>query len=103
MLGSLRAWPLALTLAVTLACANVADATMANALSLAELTDQADVVVVGSVTGQHARRDEHGRIVTDVRIAVEESVRGDAPPGDEIVLVRIGGALDGIGMRIEGE
>jgi hypothetical protein len=61
------------------------------------------VVVVADVVGQTARWDAQHRIVTDVELAVVESMKGAPRPGDVVVLTRLGGAIGELGMRIEGE
>ncbi len=68
-----------------------------------ELVSQSDLVALVEVVGQSTRFDARGRVVTDVRLRIEDAMRGDVSSGDEVVMVRFGGAVGDIGMRIEGE
>ena len=80
-----------------------ARATTAQALSLQEMVSRADLVALVEVLDQVPREDARGRIVTDVRLRVLDPMRGDAASGDEVVLVRLGGAIGDLGMRVAGE
>lgn len=91
------------TLAVALAIALPAAAAVMVALDLPTLVERASQVVVVRVESQHARWDARGRIVTDVTLRVEESMKGTAQPGELVVLERFGGAIGELGMRVEGE
>lgn len=66
------------------------------------LVSRSDQVVVARVTAQQARW-EGERIVTDVLLDIEESVHGDATAGGQLMVVRLGGAIGELGMRVEGE
>mgnify|MGYP000293915635 CR=1 FL=1 len=68
-----------------------------------ELVSQSDLVALVEVVGQSTRFDARGRVVTDVRLRIEDAMRGDVSSGDEVVMVRFGGAGGDIGMRLEGE
>ena len=80
-----------------------ARASVVEALDLEGLTKAAEQVMVARVVAQASHYDEHGRIVTDVEMMVEQSEKGDAKPGSTLLVRRLGGVVDGIGMRIEGE
>ncbi|MEM9067232.1 MAG: hypothetical protein AAGE52_01960 [Myxococcota bacterium] len=69
---------------------------------MAGLVERADQVVVARVSAQQARWDGD-QIVTDVLLEVEDAVHGSASTGDTLMLVRLGGAIDDLGMRVEGE
>ena len=84
------------------ALAPPARATVLKELGLAELTRLADRVVVAKVEARRSRW-EAGRIVTDVVLMVEDSAKGDARPGDRVVVTTLGGSVNGIGMRVIGE
>ncbi len=73
------------------------------ALDLAALTATAEVVVVGRVVAQASHYDEHGRIVTDVEMLIEQTEKGTAQRGKTVLVRRLGGVVNGIGMRIDGE
>ena len=90
-------------LALLLAIALPASASVMIALDLPTLVRRASHVLVVRVESQHARWDARGRIVTDVSLRVEESMKGAAQPGELLVLERFGGAIGELGMRIEGE
>lgn len=83
--------------------ASSAFASMSVAMSMEELVGDADQVVVGTVVSQQSRWDEHRRIVTDVTIRVEESIKGRATVGQTVVVTRLGGEVGDLGMRVEGE
>lgn len=79
-----------------------ASASLAVALDLRALVQRSDAVVVARVTAQQSRWDG-GRIVTDVLVEVVETLDGDARPGEQLQVVRFGGSVGDLGMRIEGE
>lgn len=83
------------------AAAAPAAASVTLALDLRELVERSDRVVVGSVLRQEARWDARRRIVTDVTVEVEQTMKGE--PAREIVVRRLGGAIGELGMRVEGE
>ncbi len=80
-----------------------AHATLVQALDLAELVQEAEHVVVARVIRQHSLFDAQGRIVTDVLMQVESVEKGSLTPGESVTVRRLGGEVDGLGMRIEGE
>jgi hypothetical protein len=88
-------------LALGTLASNVAHATLSRAMDLAELVREAEVIALVQVASQSARRDTHGRIVTDVAMDVLEPVKGS--PGSRFVLVRLGGEIGDVGMAIAGE
>lgn len=88
---------------LVLGLAGTARATISEALSLGDLVRRADHVVVATAIGESARRDARGRIVTDYAVRIEEVMKGDARPGDVLVMTRIGGVIGDLGMRVEGE
>src|SRR5688572_9727328 len=64
-------------LSVTLLWASPGSATLVEALDLQTLVHEAEQVVLARVIGQQSRWDERGRIVTDVTLQVEETIKGD--------------------------
>lgn len=80
-----------------------AQGSMVQAMDLAELVQEAELVAVARVMGQQVSYDERGRIVTDIQMQVERTEKGDVAPGASVVVRRLGGELDGVAMRIEGE
>lgn len=96
------AW-LSLVALATLTSALPARASIVEAMSLAELTQTADVIVVARVEDQRARYDAQGRIVTDVSIRIEESLFGRLAVGEQTTVSRLGGAVGDLGLRVEGE
>ncbi|NOY90778.1 MAG: hypothetical protein GXP55_06160, partial [Deltaproteobacteria bacterium] len=80
-----------------------AHAATVEALDLTALTQAADEVFVAEAVAADVHRDARGRIVTDVRVRVAESLLGERAAGEEVVLRCLGGSLDGIGMRVPGE
>jgi hypothetical protein len=96
---------LALCLAVPLTSlpARTAEASIVEAMSLAEMTSAADVIVVARVEDQRSRYDAQGRIVTDVSLRVEESLLGGLAVGTTTSVLRLGGVVGDLGLRVEGE
>lgn len=89
-----------------------AQATIARAMAMRDLVVEADVIARVTVLRREARRDDLDRIVTDVTVRVDEALfasrdmegrSGPTRAGDEIVVTRLGGELDGVGLRVEGE
>lgn len=81
----------------------IASASVSVALSLEELVASSDEVVLGTVTGQQARYDKRRRIVTDVTLRVDDTMKGNRAKGAEIIVTRFGGEIGDLGMRVEGE
>ena len=98
-----RPWVGAAVVAVMAALASPALATVSQALSLGELVDRADHVVLASCVDAQASRDARRRIVTDFSLRVEESMKGGAAAGDTLTMRALGGAIGDLGMRVEGE
>lgn len=62
-----------------------------------ELTQQADLIVVGKVAGLKAGwNTDRSRIFTTVTLAVDQTLKGDAGGGPVTILVP-GGEVDGVG------
>jgi hypothetical protein len=79
-----------------------ARATTMRSLEIDDLTDQADAVVLGRVVGARSRWTADRRaIVTEVRLRVVSSYKGRVPA--ELTILRLGGVVDGLGMRVLGE
>ncbi len=81
-----------------------AAASIARALSVEELAERADAVVLGTVTGQaaHWTRD-HKQIFTWVAVHVEARWVDQVGAPDTLTVLRPGGELDGLGQDIPGE
>ena len=71
-------------------------------MELEGLTDLADEVVVVEALDAQPRWDAFGRIVTDVRLRISEGMKGSLRVDDEAMATFLGGAIDGVGMRVEG-
>lgn len=93
---------LALLAAVVIAPAT-AHATITEALSLEQLVQRADHVVLATAEAENARYDARGRIVTDFTIRIDEVMKGSTRVGARLVMTRLGGAIGDLGMRVEGE
>lgn len=81
----------------------VAHATIAEALTLAQLVEEADHAALVEVVALEPGYDELDRIVTDVTVRVIEPLVGPARAGDTLVVRRLGGVVGDLGLRIEGE
>lgn len=79
--------------------ASVAQGTTMLALSLKELTDNADAVVIGRCTGKRVFKSGN-MIYTEYIIQVEETIKGSV--GRELKVVQPGGELGGKGVRVSG-
>jgi hypothetical protein len=88
-----------LTGLVALALAAPAAASSMLAYDIPEMTTQADLVVRGTV-GRAAGRWVGKRIVTEVTVRVDASLKGAA--ASEVTLYVPGGIADGIGMAVSG-
>lgn len=78
-------------------------ASVTEALDLAQLVRQSDHVVLARATGAEARWDSRRRIVTDVTVIVEQSLKGDASVDERLVVRQLGGSIGELGMRVAGE
>lgn len=94
---------LVVALALVALAPRAAQASVVEALDLPGLVANAKVIVLGKAVAEQSHYDEHGRIVTDVELIVETCEKGGLQPGASIVVRRLGGVVNGIGMRIEGE
>ena len=94
--------PLAtLTMLGLLLLAAPAEASVARALSVEELTAQADLVVRGHVTTQQAAWTRSGRIVTTVHLTVDAAIKGQ--PASTLDVRHVGGHVGQIGQQVSGE
>ena len=72
-------------------------------LDLKGLTDRAEDVVAGHVTSTKAAwSSAHDAIYTDATLHVERVLSGSMAIGQDIVVRREGGSVDGIGMMVYG-
>ena len=88
---------------LALALAAGASASLVAALDMRQLVERADRVAVVQVVAQATQQDDRSRIVTDVTLEVLEPLAGGAASGERFTLVRLGGAVGDVGMRVEGE
>src|SRR5688572_9625782 len=78
-----------------------ARATTMMALDLPAMTERAEMVVAGRVIEtRSAWTPEHDAIYTDVTLLVDRALAGPVRAGDQIVVRREGGSIDGIGMKV---
>lgn len=80
-----------------------AEASVVLALDMRELVQGSAQVVVATALRQESRYDSRRRIVTDVTLRVDQTLKGESRTGDTLVVRRLGGAIGEIGMRVEGE
>ncbi|MGF1465035.1 MAG: hypothetical protein ACFCGT_02775 [Sandaracinaceae bacterium] len=83
--------------------ASPASATISEAYTFDELVAEASQIAVAVAGDRRGRRDAAGRIVTEVDLRIEETWKGSAAPGAIVPVVRLGGVIGDIGMRVEGE
>jgi hypothetical protein len=104
LLSPLRPLAFAGALVLAVGLSPQAEASVLVPLDTRALVERAERIVVGVVEGQTSRWLDESRttIVTDVRIRVQRAMLG-AQPGEVITVRRLGGTVDGIGMRVHGE
>jgi hypothetical protein len=84
--------------------ADSARASVMRAMDLAELTSDAENIVVGDVLSTESAWDAHHRtIYSTVEIAVAESWKGQVPESGRIRLRHFGGSVGDIEMTVYGE
>lgn len=98
----LRVW-LGGLLAVWLGPLTVAEAASMIPLDLAQLTDRAELILVGEVFAQQSRETDRGLIVTDVEISPLTVVKGSAPLHTPLLVTHLGGVVGEIGLHVPGE
>jgi hypothetical protein len=76
-------------------------ATSAHHRSIRQLVHQSDVTVLGRTIGQESFW-QGPRIMTKVRVAVDEVWTGRAPREPVIDVITLGGVVGGIGQRVDG-
>ena len=92
-----------LSATVFLAAAQSSLASQIAALSLADLTTQADAIVVADVLDVRSRWDtNHRRILTTVTIQVNEAWKGSIPGVGKMTIVQPGGSVGDIEMEVLG-
>jgi hypothetical protein len=93
----------AFVVGATLALPCAALATTLVPLDLPSLTARAERVVLARVERQEAHwTDGRNAIYTDVVLRIERTYKGDVKAGDEIVVRREGGTVDGVAMVVYG-
>lgn len=72
-------------------------------LDLAALTASSEVVVHGRVTAMRAAwTSDHEAIYTDVTVHIDRVLAGPLSAGQDLVVRREGGVVDGVGMKVYG-
>ena len=84
---------------ITIFCAWLVSLTLGQAatqlpLSIETLTDKAEAIVHGKVSGMTCKRDASGRIFTKVQLKLTETLKGK-PSGEQFEVVHGGGILGG--------
>ena len=83
--------------------ASPADGSIVQALDLEELTAEAEQILLGRVLFSESFQHRNGQLGTWHRVRVEREVAGKAPTEDEIIIETLGGRIDDVAMRVEGE
>jgi hypothetical protein len=87
---------------VALTCPVAAEATVVGVLPERLRTDQAQVIVIGQVTGIVSHWDPgQGQILTDMTITVDEALKG-AVPTPELTIRQLGGKVGDLESRVDG-
>ncbi len=92
----------ATTFAPAVLAPHAAEASTAVMLTLEDLVDKSEAVVVG-IPKSKLSRWESGRIVTYTTVAIDTAVAGNAKAGESVVVRTYGGVVDGIGQITHGE
>lgn len=95
-----RALTGSLILALCLLSAHARAATFADK-NFAQLVEEAEQIFVGTVRSLQSRKLANGAIVTDVRFAHAQVIKGNST-GADIVLLMLGGEVDGARLEIPG-
>lgn len=90
---------LALVLLVLALSQGTAQAAAFAEKNLEQLVVEAEQIFVGNVSSLQSRRIQNGAIVTDVRFSDVQAIKGQ---GVGIVLLLLGGEVDGVRMEIPG-
>lgn len=86
---------------VLLLVPSIALATQVQALSLRQLVEDADRIVVGTVVSREMHYDDLDRIVTDQTIRIEDTLHGAR--SETLVVRHIGGVVGELGLTVAGE
>jgi hypothetical protein len=78
-------------------------ASVVAALSLEELTHRSEDVWLARCVGESSRYDDRGRIVTDLTLSLDDSMKGRHRRGEETVITVLGGVVGDVGMQVPGE
>lgn len=90
------------TLFSVLGAGGVARASMSQAISLKELSEQADLVFTFHRGKSVSHRDKTGRMVTDVTLEVDSVAKGKLKKGQRITVRCLGGVMGNTGVRVIG-
>jgi hypothetical protein len=91
-----------ITILIVLLPGNPARATVILKLDLPQLVGRADVIFTGEAIKTVSRWTADGRhIVTDTTFLVKQTIRG-TQTGKTVVVRRLGGSVDGLGMQVAG-
>ena len=90
-------WMLALLIATPLLATTVVSVPVGESVRLSGL------IVKGEVLNLYAGLDAEGQIVTNVTVAVSETLKGDAPVGGTVTFQAWGGSLGGFNVETVGE
>lgn len=95
---------LALAALLSFAWPTSAGASVVVPLDLDALCDHSAAIVLGRVEARESHwTEDHSAIYTDVTVRVLDAMKGEARPGDTVTVRRLGGSVDGMGMKVFGE
>ena len=90
-------------IAIVPGSAGSSQASLLRAMSLGELANAADRIVVGNVVSVNAAWDaQHRRILSTIEVDVEESWKGPAAANRHITIVQPGGSVGDMEMAVQG-
>ncbi|MFZ4738064.1 MAG: hypothetical protein ACOYM9_19065 [Bradymonadia bacterium] len=82
---------------------STAVATIVRPLTVEDMTRRADLVCVGTITGQRSEWNaERTRIYTWTEVRIARSLKGKRTAGETVTVRQLGGVVDGISQSIPG-
>jgi hypothetical protein len=71
-------------------------------LDLEQLITKSDLIVVATVAEQSSHWNKYGRIVTEVVLEVQQTLKGQASEGEELTVTTLGGRVGDVVMKVDG-
>jgi hypothetical protein len=86
-----------------LSAPSTAEATIVRPLTVEDMTRRADLVCVGTITGQRSEWNvERTRIYTWTEVRISRTLKGKRAAGETVTVRQLGGVVDGISQSVPG-